>query len=220
MLPNGAFLLRILVYFWFAFDNNISNDDIDKYNSIITDIISFTREESLKLKYIDNSFNDNSWYCSFKMDIYNKKIELLKTKNPFASLYVRVMQNTDSVLYTLHFLNCYYKGNFSPIIDNSIIELATEYMNTFLANYDNLIDEILNYKDLMQEELENRVIEKMNELLNKNGSCTLREIYKPLKIPANKAKLIVKSYVKQYSDRFILEENSRSINIIKKTKRQ
>ncbi|MEO1927120.1 MAG: hypothetical protein ABGX26_00330 [Nautiliaceae bacterium] len=183
-------------------------------------IISFTREESLKLKYIDNSFHDNSWYCSFKRDIHNKKIELLKTKNPFANLYVRVMQNTDAVLYTLHFLNCYYKGNFSPIIDNSIIELAIEYMNTFLTNYDNLIDEILNYKDLMQEELENRVIEKMNELLNKNGSCTLREIYKPLKISASETKIIVETYIKQYSDKYKLVKDKRSVKIYKKTKRQ
>jgi len=225
---NGGLLNRGLI----AFNNNpkpfellpkyyfILNNEINKYNTIVKDILFFTRKEYLKLRYIDNSYSENSLYLAFRKDIYNKKTELLKAKNPFANLYVRLMQNTNAILYTLHFLDCYYKGVFSPIIDNSTIELGLEYINNFIANYDNLIDDLLNYQDSMEEELENRVIEKMNELLAEKGNCTLREIYKPLKISSQKAKVIVKSYVKQYSDKYILEENNRSIKIYKKTKRQ
>jgi len=166
---------------------------IKQYNLIAKDIIDFSRKYSNTP--INPSFTNNSLYIAFKRDIYELKTELQDIKNPFVNLYVRVMQNFNSVLYTLHFLNCYTKGYFDNKISDITIEQTAEYFKVFLSNYDNLIEEVLTYYESEDEELKRKIINKVRELLQEKNECTLREVYKSLKIPQKKAEVIIKEYI-------------------------
>ena len=185
-------------------------DEINKFNLIARDIIDFSRRDTYRP--IRNDYIENPLYMAFKRDIYNQKIELIEYKNPFANLYVRVMQNFNSVMFTLHLLDCYRLGYFDDKITNSTIEQSVEYMRNFIANYDELIEEVLSYKESQSELLERKIIDKVKEILASKRECSLREIYKPLKLKKDLVETIIKRYVRDNGD-FIIKEKGKQIII-------
>jgi len=176
---------------------NLDLEDIRTYNLIARNIIDFSKQ---KAKPIKETFTNNSLYLAFAKDIYNKEIELDLNKNPFKNLYSRVMENFNSVLLTLHLIECYQEGELIEEIKNSTIEKAIEYIRVFVENYEELVDEILNYQEKQEEILEEKVINRLKELLSKKDTCSLREIYKPLKISKSKAEIIIKNHIQEYGN--------------------
>ncbi len=214
---KGGLLNRGLI----AFSNNFRDfentpkiyelqlEEINEFNLIARDIIDFSRRNDYRP--IRNDYIDNPFYMAFKKDIYIQKVELMEYKNPFANLYVRVIQNFNSVMFTLHLLDCYKLGYFSDKISDIVIEQSVEYMRKFIANYDELIEEVLSYKETQNELLEHKIIIKVKELLAFKGECSLREIYKPLKLKKDIVENIIRNYINEYGEFRIISKGKQLI---------
>jgi len=185
-------------------------DEINKFNLIARDIIDFSKRNTYRP--LRQDYTENPLYIAFARDIYNQKIELREYKNPFANLYVRIMQNFNSVMFTLHLLDCYKLGYFDDKINNSVIEQSIEYMRGFIANYDEFIEEVLSYKETQNELLERKVINKLKEILAVKKECSLRDVYKPLKLKKDIVEIIIKEYIKEVGE-FKLYKNGKQIII-------
>ncbi len=172
--------------------------EINEFNLIARDMIDFSRKNDYRP--IRDDYIDNPLYMAFKKDIYNQKVELMEYKNPFANLYVRVIQNFNSVMFTLHLLDCYKLGYFSDKINSLVVEQSVEFMKNFISNYDELIEEVLSYKETQNELMERKVINKIRELLAFKNECTLREIYKPLKLKKDIVEAMIKEYIRENGD--------------------
>jgi len=187
----------------------LDQTDIRKYNAIVKDILEFANISDFQLS---NSFRDNPFYKAFHKDIYEKQKELTQINNPFANLYVRLMQNFDIVLLTLSLLEWYEKGYYENKINDKTIEKAIEFFKIINDNNEELIEHLLNYKEEQNEELTHKVIAKAKEIISQKGYCTLRDIYKPLKISSNKALFLLENYNRENGE-FIIETKGNSTRI-------
>ena len=172
----------------------IKREDITIYNQFVKGILEFSKKTNYSP--INENFQQNKHYIEFYKKIYNKEKELLEYKNPFSNLYIRVIQNLNSIIKTLHLIDCYLEGVFINEVKETTIIKAIEFIDQFIANYDNLINEIIEYKEVQNELLEHKIINKIKELLKTQDKANIREIYKPLKISKNTLLITIQNYIR------------------------
>jgi hypothetical protein len=187
----------------------LKDKDVVTYNAVAKEIIEFANVPEF---HISSAYKDNRAYVAFHKDIYERRKELNLINNPFADLYARVMQNFDSILLTMVLLEFFQRGYYINEISDSIIEKTVEYFKTIMDNNDELIEYILNYKDKQNDELTFKIVNKAKELITQNGHCTLRELYKPLKVKKDKVLYILKEY-NQNNGEFLIQEQGKSVII-------
>jgi hypothetical protein len=183
--------------------HTLQKNIIDYYNNIANEIMEFSKiEVSQPLK--EELLIDNPFFYNFSKDNYYKLIKLTEEKNDFKDLYVRVEQNTITIIKTLHLVECFKKGYYEATISNTAIEKGVEYIKYILSGYDELIAAINNKTT---SRIEEKVINKARALLLNAEKISLREIYRPLSLK----KEFVKSVLAKYKEFKIIDNHQQTI---------
>ncbi len=119
---------------------SIFDSEVEHHNAIVSRLIRFIKNN----RTIDISFKYKSYqsYIDFSRYIYDLELQSIQSGSKFSKLYVRLMQNFEAILQTLHFLKCFESNKIYSTIEEEIVKLSIGFIKLQISKYDDLIHEV------------------------------------------------------------------------------
>jgi len=159
---------------------------IREINSKAKSLIEFASYH--KDRWVDNSYTQNPALKAYEQALHDDKKHILETRNIEGNLYNRSIQNLRAIIEVLHFVRCYDRGSYSPVVEQSTIEEGISFCKRYFQ-FDGLLSEL---NGTLAEMSKDALADKVKQLLlEKKLPYKMRDVYRKFNISKKQLKEIL-----------------------------
>lgn len=177
----------------------IGGSYIQKFNSLAIEMIEFSSKmENYNIK----PFGQNPYFLEYARTIYDQQKNLIENRDYISYFYNRFVQNSISIIHTMHYIECFENGVLTDIVSDDTIKEGIAFCKNYI-DFEDLIMELTGERDDDRDQL---IYEKIISIITEIGlPCKIRDIYR-------KAHITKSTFDAVMSGKVMLSRNKREIN--------